>query len=68
MECEQAVNSSLEVLCVLGTRWRSATHVRQIVVQLAEKSGKSPILSSNVTDSRSHIQRATTRGTSRSSR
>jgi hypothetical protein len=41
MECEQAVNSSLEVLCVLGTRWRSATHVRQIVVQLADKSGKS---------------------------
>jgi len=40
MECEQAVNSSLEVLCVLGTRWRSASHVRQIVIQLAEKSGE----------------------------
>lgn len=44
MECEQAVNSSLEVLCVLGTRWRSATQVRQIVVQLADKSGKPPVI------------------------
>jgi len=41
LECEQAVNSSLEVLCVLGTRWRSAMQVQQTVIQLASKSGES---------------------------
>lgn len=61
MECEQAVNSSLEVLCVLGTRWRSATHVRQIVVQLADKSGKLPVFSKSIADSRSHLQGAAIR-------
>lgn len=54
MECEQAVNSSLEVLCVLGTRWRSAVQVQQTVIQLANKSGESkhrsnPILRTDAT-------------------
>jgi hypothetical protein len=40
VECEQAVNSSLEVLCVLSTRWRSAAQVAHIVTQLADKSGR----------------------------
>ncbi|OCF32000.1 hypothetical protein I316_06386 [Kwoniella heveanensis BCC8398] len=47
IDAEQAVNSALEVLCVIGTRWRSAAHVGQIVVQLADKTGlsyKKPIL------------------------
>jgi len=61
MECEQAVNSSLEVLCVLGTRWRSATQVRQIVVQLADKSGKSSSFSRLIAHFRSRIQRTCTR-------
>lgn len=40
-ECEQALDSSLEVLCVLGTRWASALQVQQIVIQLATRSGES---------------------------
>ncbi|WVF71076.1 hypothetical protein IAT40_005873 [Kwoniella sp. CBS 6097] len=47
MDAEQAVNSTLDVLCVIGTRWQSAAHVGQIVVQLADRTGlsyKKPIL------------------------
>lgn len=40
VECEESVNSSLEVLCVLGTRWRSAAQVGHIVTQLAERTGE----------------------------
>lgn len=41
VECEEAVTSSLEVLCVLGTRWRSAAKVGHIVTQLADRTGRS---------------------------
>jgi hypothetical protein len=40
IECEQAINNSLEVFGVLGTRWRSAIQVRRIVIQLADRSGE----------------------------
>lgn len=46
-ECETAVNCTLEVLCVIGTRWQSAATVGQTVVQLADKTGllyKKPVL------------------------
>ncbi|WVR06139.1 hypothetical protein IAU60_003169 [Kwoniella sp. DSM 27419] len=38
-DAEQAVTSTLEVLCVIGTRWQSAAQVGQIVIQLADKMG-----------------------------
>lgn len=40
-DAEQAVVNTLEVLCVIGTRWQSAAQVGQIVVQLADKTGGS---------------------------
>lgn len=40
-DAEAAVNNMLHVLRVIGTRWKSATQVAQIVVQLADKSGLS---------------------------
>jgi hypothetical protein len=41
LECETAINDTLEVLCVFGTRWQSATSIAAIVMQLADKTGTS---------------------------
>lgn len=41
-ECEQAIDSSLEVLDVLGTRWRSAGIVQETAMRLADVSGRPP--------------------------
>ena len=62
-ECETAVNSTLEVLCVIGTRWQSAAKVGQVVVQLADKSGASCCVSTlQGLMSRSVVQKAHRRG------
>lgn len=40
-DAETAVNNMLHVLRIIGTRWKSASHIGQVVVQLADKSGLS---------------------------
>ena len=40
-ECEQAFNSTLDLLGVFATRWKSASIIRDHVIQLAEHTGES---------------------------
>jgi hypothetical protein len=40
VDAQAAVHNTLDVMCIIGTRWKSAAKVGQIVVQLAEKSGE----------------------------
>lgn len=38
-DAEIAVKNTLEALCIICTRWKTATSVARTVVQLADKSG-----------------------------
>lgn len=51
-DAEAAVANTLKVLCVIGTRWKSATTLARTVVQLADESGE---CRSGIADDRSGI-------------
>lgn len=44
VDAEAAVSHTLNVLCVICTRWKSATTLARTVVQLADASGESAVI------------------------